>query len=58
MKKSTPYRCPVCVTIPGEFYGKLLFEDEEIPICPNHRIVNGDGTVTEKEIRLVPSAQA
>jgi hypothetical protein len=33
--KPTPYHCPVCPS--SEFYGKLLFDgDEVLPACPNH----------------------
>lgn len=55
MKKSSPYHCPECIKDPATWYGKLVFEDEEIPNCPNHRIVNPGGAVTEKVIKLVPA---
>ena len=36
-KNAVPYFCPKCKA-EGEYYGRLLFPDEEgTPMCPYHR---------------------
>jgi hypothetical protein len=48
---TTPYHCPLCPD--GDFYGKLLFENDEVPACPNPHYA-ADGT-TRIEVLLVPA---
>jgi len=32
------YVCPVCLTQDEGYYGKLVFESDDLPLyCPNHR---------------------
>lgn len=56
--KTTPYRCPVCCADPEGFYGRLVFEDEELPVfCPNHKTKDPETgkEVEEVRVQLVPS---
>jgi hypothetical protein len=48
--KNIPMRCPKCVG--GDYYGRLVFEGDEIGICPNH---GKDENGNPIEIDLVPS---
>lgn len=36
-KKAVPYKCPKCCSEVGNYYGRLVFPEEELPVfCPNH----------------------
>lgn len=46
IKKTVPYKCPKCCSEPENYYGRLIFSEEELPAyCPNHKA----------KIRLVPA---
>ena len=49
--QTTPFHCPKCPD--GDFYGKLLFENDPTPTCPNPHYA-ADGT-TRVEVLLVPA---
>lgn len=56
--KTTPFKCPVCCSEPDNFYGRLVFEEEDLPVfCPNHKVRDPEtGEITEPfRVELVPS---
>lgn len=57
--KTTPHVCPVCSQKPESFYGKLVEDGREVPVCPNHgTFVDGIFVVDESAPRLIPSVAA
>lgn len=53
--RSTPHVCPICSKVPATYYGKLVRQGEEVPVCPNHgATVDGKWVVAEDAPRLVP----